>query len=277
MSDATSLPLIGAAMRAQELPRFVDWLAADQRDLEIQDPCYPGYLDTDWRQDAKQCRALLDSSGYTGRLGIHAPFDGIDLSTHDVKLRAAATERLRESLEFGEIIGATHAVIHSPFMWFGTPLVYFSSEMMRAYVGGGVHAILEPLLPIAEQMNCAFVIETIADANPRALVELVRSFDSPYVKLSIDTGHTFIMERMGGAPPDQWVLDAGDLLGHVHMQDNDAHGDRHWGIGDGRINWRVFFKALRTTGADPRLVLELQDVADIMPSMQWLTQHGLAR
>lgn len=38
---------------------------------------------------------------------------------------------------------------------------------------------------------------------------------------------------MGIAPPDQWVLDAGNLLDHAHIQDNDAHGNRHWGIGDG--------------------------------------------
>ncbi len=277
MSETNTLPLIGAAMRANELPQFIDWLAADGRDLEIQDPCYPGFLDSDWRQAAKACRTLLETSGYRGRLGIHAVFDGVDLSTHDVKIRSVIMERLRESLEFGAEIGATHAVIHSPFLWFGTPLVYFSSDMIRAYVRDGVHSVLEPLLPVAERMNCVFVIETIADANPRALVELVRSFDSPYVRMSIDTGHTFIMERMGGAPPDQWVLDAGDLLGHVHLQDSDAHGDRHWAVGDGRLNWRAFFKALRTTGVNPRLVLELQDVNDIMPSMRWLMQQELAR
>jgi len=273
----SEMHLMGAAMRAGELPQFIDWLAADHRDLEIQDPIYPGFLDGDWQKVAKECRALLESSGYRGRVGIHAVFDGVDLSTHDVKIRAAITERLRESLAFGAEFGATHAVIHSPFLWFGSPLVYFAPEISRAYVRDGVHAVLEPLLPLAESLNQTFVIETIADANPRALVELVKSFDSPRVRLSIDTGHVFIMERTGGAPPDQWVLDADDLLGHIHFQDNDAHADRHWGIGDGRINWRAFFKALHATGASPRMILELLDVNDILPSMRYLTEQGLAR
>lgn len=264
-------------MRTSELPAYIDWLAADGRDLEIQDPCYPGYLDGNWQQDAKACRSLLESRGYKGRMGIHAPFSGVDLSTWDTKIRAVLIERIRESLQFGAEIGATHAVLHSPFMWFGTPLVHFSSDNARNMVSSFTHAVIEPLLPMAEQMNCAFVIETIADANPRALVELVKSFDSPLVRLSIDTGHVTIMERMGGAPPDQWVLDAGDLLGHVHIQDNDGHSDRHWGVGDGRINWRAFFKALRATGATPRLVLELLDVNDIHPSIHWLVEQGLAR
>lgn len=272
-----TLPLIGAAMRLAELPPFMDWLTADQRDLEIQDPCYPGFLDTDWRQAAKAGRALLESSGYKGRLGIHAVYDGVDLSTHDVKIRAVIIERLRESLAFGAELGATHAVIHSPFQWFGTPLVHFSSPRARQYIAEGVRAVIEPLLPMAEQMNCVFVIETIADANPRPLIDLVKSFDSPFVRLSIDTGHTSIMERVGGAPPDQWVAEAGALLAHVHLQDTDGHDDRHWRIGDGRINWHAFFNALQSAHANPRLVLELLDVKDIMPSMRYFTGQDLAR
>lgn len=270
-------PLIGAAMLTSHLPRFIDWLAADHRDLELQDPAYPGYLYQDWMPDAKAARALLDTSGYQGRVGIHAAFMGIDISTPDVQLRTAMADSLRRSLEFGEVIGATHAVIHSPFMWFGSPQVYFSSPQSRAFIGDGVRAMLDLLLPLAERINCAFVIETIADANTRALVELVRSFDSPFVRLSIDTGHVAIMERMGGAPPSQWVEDAGDLLGHIHLQDTDGHGDRHWGLGDGTINWRAFFKALRASPANPRMILELMDINDVMPSMAWLAQHGLGR
>jgi sugar phosphate isomerase/epimerase len=277
MNDTTTLPLIGAALRVNELPQFIDWLAADHRDLEIQDPCYPGFFDTDWQKDAARCHALLESSGYKGRYGIHAVFSGVDLSTWDERIRAAIIERLRESLQFGAEIGATHAVIHSPFLWFGSPLVAFSSEGMRGAYNAFAHMVLEPLLPIAEQMGLAFVIETIADGNSNALVELVRSFDSPHVRLSIDTGHVTIMERIGGAPADQWVMDAGDLLGHVHLQDNDGHADRHWAIGEGRINWYAFFKALRQTNVNPRLILELNDVDDIMPSMRWLVEHGLAR
>lgn len=277
MTEGKTLPLIGAALCVNELPRFIDWLTADHRDLEIQDPVYPGYLDGNWQKDAKTCRALLESSGYKGRHGIHAVFSGVDLSTWDERIRAVIIERLRECLQFGAEIGATHAVIHSPFQWFGSPLVAFSSQSVRGLYNAFVHMILEPLLPTAEQMGLAFVIETIADGNSNALVELVKSFNSPHVQLSIDTGHVTIMESIGGAPPDQWVMDAGDLLGHVHLQDNDGHADRHWGIGQGRINWYAFFKALNLSEANPRLILELTDVNDIMPSMKWLTEHGLAR
>lgn len=277
MTESTALPLLGAALRLPELPAFVEWLAADQRDLELQDPSYSGFLDEDWLPAAKQGRALLDSHGYRGRLGVHAAYEGIDLGTHDKHLRAAIIDRYRQSLEFGAEFGATHLVIHSPFALFGSPLVYYMTPPERQYIGDGVRAVLEPLLPMAEQMGCAFVMECIADANPLPLVELVRSFQSPLVRVSIDVGHAFIMQQFGGATPDQWVLEAGDLLEHVHVQDTDGHGDRHWGIGDGNINWRAFFKMLGKLDHSPRLILELISVEDIHPSVNWLAAQGLAR
>ncbi len=249
-------------------------MVADQRDLEIQDPCAPGVLDEDWRLAARKGRELLKTSGYTGRLGIHGAYDGIDLSTRDKKVREVIALRYQQSLEFGAELGATHMVIHSPFMFFGNPFVHYSPASERQYVIEAAHAALENVLPMAEKMGCTLVMEVCYDSNPHPLLELVRSFNSPCVRASLDAGHAFIMQRIGGPTPDQWVLEMGDLLEHLHLQDTDGHGDRHWPLGDGNVNWRALFRALRTLNHRPRLILE---IADIIPSANWLAQQGLAR
>jgi len=64
-SHARPLPVVGAALRAAELPPVIDWLVEKQRDLEIQDPCYPGVLDGDWQPIVSEARALLDQHGYS--------------------------------------------------------------------------------------------------------------------------------------------------------------------------------------------------------------------
>lgn len=277
MQPNHTLPTIGAALRLAELPDFIDWLVADQRDLEIQDPCYPDVLDMDWQPLAEEGRACLEQAGYTGRVGIHAAFDGLELFTFDKKIREVIRLRYRQSLEFGAVLGATHMVIHSPFISFGSGWANYTPANRRQAVIDNARAVLDDILPIAEAQQCVLVIECILDKNPLPLIDLVRAFKSDYVRLSIDTGHAYLMERNGGAPPHQWVLEAGDLLGHVHLQDLDGHSDRHWAIGDGNINWPAFFRALRHVNSRPRLVLELANSSDVWPSMAWLSERKLAR
>ncbi len=264
-------------MRLPELPQFIDWLAAEQRDLELQDPCYAGFLDGDWQPLAEQGRAQLEAAGYSGRLGIHAAFDGLQIATIDACVRAVVIERFQQSLAFGQALGATHMVIHSPFIYLGQHFVAFGSAVGRQKILDNVRATLEPVLATAQTLGCQLVMEDCYDSNPYPLLELIRAFDTDLLRMSLDTGHAYIMQRFGGPPPDQWVTEAGELLAHVHMQDNDGLADRHWGMGEGSLNWRAFFRALRALPHRPRLIIEVDDVAEISPSMDYLHANGLAR
>ena len=276
MQTNHKLPVIGAAMYLPDLPQYIDWLVGGQRDLELQDPSWIDYLDHDWHAQAEAGRKLLTDHGYRGRLGIHAAFDALDLGAEDKLIRKVVETRYLQSLEFGAIVGATHMVIHSPFVAFGSALVNFTPKSNRQRIIDSVHATLERVLPVAERQQCILVIENIRDKNPQPLLDLVRSFNSDYVRLSIDTGHAAIMERDGGAPPHQWVTEAGDLLAHVHVQDLDGHDDRHWAVGEGDLNWRAFFRAINALNHQPRLCIEVNDMSDIARSAAWLEQQGLA-
>lgn len=271
----TRTPAIGAALTIEMLATYRDWIIADQRDLEIQDPYNPELLDGDWRPLAQEARTLLE--GYQGRVGIHGPFLGLTLTAYDRRVRALVAERLRQALEFGAAIGATHMVIHSPFTFFGSPFVAHGAGSYRAQEISLVHDTLADVLPMAEQAGCTLVIENIFDANPAPLLDLVRSFDSPAVRMSLDTGHAFISHRRGGPPPDQWVREAGPLLAHLHLQDSDGNSDRHWAPGDGSINWYALFEALGELEHQPRLHLELRNQQAIGRAAAWLAAQGFAQ
>jgi sugar phosphate isomerase/epimerase len=268
-----ALPKIGAAMRIESLPQHIDWLLAGQRDLEIQDGAYFEVLDGDWRGLAYQARQVLD--GHQGRLGIHGPFISLTLLARDPKIRTVVSDRLRQGLDFAHALGATHMVLHSPFDFFGNPFLPHSPGHGQADQLETIHTLLDPLLPIAQAANCTLVVETIHDTHPGPLLALIRSFNSPFVRMSLDTGHAFIKHLVGGPPPDLWVREAGELLGHLHIQDTDGQLDRHWPPGYGRINWYALFEALRTLQQSPRLVLELRNHADIPRGAQWLVAQGL--
>lgn len=66
------------------------------------------------------------------------------------------------------------------------------------------------------------------------------------------------------------------MLEHVHLQDTDTEGDRHWAVGDGEIRWRAVFAALAELPNRPRLILEMSPERQDR-SFAWLVERGLAR
>ncbi|MBB6100130.1 sugar phosphate isomerase/epimerase [Deinobacterium chartae] len=269
------LPLLGAAMRIDHLPAHREWLIESQRDLEIQDAAVPSVLDgDDWSELVRQAKTALD--GYSGRLGIHGPFFGFSLASLDPAVRQLAAQRFKRSLEFGSEIGATHMVVHSPFAFFGHPQVMYSASNTLGMQIECAQQTLKDIVPLAQNLGLVIVIENIQDANTRPLLELVKSFGSEHVRMSLDTGHANLMHQVGGPTADQWVYDAGELLGHLHLQDNDGGLDRHWAPGQGDIKWHALFKALQKQPHQPRMILEVAP-DDIRPAADWLAAQGLAR
>ena len=273
---ATALPVVGAALPIALLAEYRDWLFAEGRDLELQDASSPEVLAGDWRRRAREGRALLD--GHTGRLGIHGPFIGLSLHDRDPRVRALTAERLRQGLEFAAELGATQMVVHSPFVFFrANPFVPHPPGRRKAAEVAVVRATLEAVLPAAAATRCAIVVENIADLSPAPVRALVHAVASPWVRQSLDTGHAFITHRLGGPPPDQWVREAGPVLAHLHLQDTDGYGDRHWAPGDGALDWCALFAALGDVAPRPRLILELRQPHDLPRAAAWLAGRGLAR
>ncbi len=271
----TGLPLVGAAMPASKLAEYRDWLIADQRDLEIQDPAWPNIFDGDWQPIAHNVKAQLD--GYSGRMGVHGPFWGIPLAAMDSKVRAAVQERLMQALDFCAEIGGSHMVIHSPFDFLGTPFAPLADNGVFSLLSV-IQDTLGPAVEQASKIGCTLVIETIYDRDPLVWLELVESFSSDHVRASVDVGHVFINHQLGAPPPDYWIRYAGSLLGHVHLQDSDGYADRHWVPGDGLINFKAIFAALGKIEARPRLIIEVVDSGNsIAQAAQWFAANGLAR
>src|SRR6185312_7418855 len=139
-----------------------------------------------------------------------------------------------------------------------------------------VHATLRDVVARAADIGCVLVLENIEDKDPAARVELARSFDSPAVRVSLDTGHAHYAHHATGAPPvDYYVRAAGAMLDHVHVQDADGYADRHWLPGEGTICWPAVFRTIAATTAEPRLVLEVRDQTNLMRGFSHLQALGL--
>lgn len=269
------IPLkIGACLKAQDVEVHRDWLFDAGRDIEIQDFMTHAALTTEFEDRIAAARAALD--GHAGRVGIHGPFEGLDIDNKDAELRPLITARFLRALEAADRIGARQMVMHSPYtLWYENNLHcvpgYAEAKLAR------ICDILDPVVERGRACGITLVIENIQDVDPATRREMVESFGTDMVALSIDTGHAHLARRMSGAPPvDYFVRDAGDRLAHVHLQDVDGHADRHWPPGEGEIEWPAVFRALSDCRSTPHLVLELREKADIPAGFAHLRDLGLA-
>jgi sugar phosphate isomerase/epimerase len=265
---------IGACLTTSEIADHRDWLFDDARDIELQDFMSHTALTTEFEDRIAAAKATL--AGHRGRLGIHGPFEGLDIDNKDAEMRPLITARLLRALEAAERIGARQMVLHSPYTaWYQNNLFNFHGYAEQKLAR--VHDCLAAVVRRAEETGLTLVIENIQDVRPETRRALVDSFDSAAIALSIDTGHAQLARRMSGAPPvADFIADAGRQLAHVHLQDVDGHADRHWAPGEGEIEWVAVFRALAACGSAPHLVLELQDTSQIPKGFATLRDMGLA-
>jgi sugar phosphate isomerase/epimerase len=270
-----SLPIVGAAMPSTWLDTHLNWLLEHQRDLEINDFISPNIMDDEnLPARLREIKSKLDA--YTGRMGIHAPFWNLPLAAYDPKIRIVVQERFKQALDVAAEIGASHMVIHSPLDFLGAPRNLLNPTIGNRDLFDVVHETLAPVVEQAEQIGCMLVIENIYDKLPRVLTDLVRSFNSDAVRQSLDVGHAYIKYCEGAPPPDYYVRVARELLGHIHLQDTDGYSDRHWAVGEGKVDWQGLFRAIAELESKPRLILELTDSKAIQRAANWLKEKALA-
>ncbi|GAB1480884.1 sugar phosphate isomerase/epimerase [Paracoccaceae bacterium] len=278
----SSQPLLGAALYLDELtglPGMQDFIRDPGRDIEIRDFTTVGALsDNVWPDLAERARTLL--AGHGGRIGLHGPFWGFTLDMADPEIRRIVQSRIDTSLSaLSRVLqgrGGGHMVLHSPYTTWHC-FNRWTNQCDAAGIAERTLATLAPAVARAEAEGIEIVLENCEDIDPLERVALAASFNSPALRVSLDTGHAHYAHGATGAPPvDAFVRAAGAALAHVHLQDADGVADRHWQIGKGNIHWPAVFAALAERPVPPRLILEMADARDVQPSARWLQAQGLA-
>lgn len=265
-------PVIGAQLSVLDLDRHRDWLFEKNRDLELPEFCLADILRA---PDPFIDMALEKMKGWQGRLGIHGPFAGFELNVKDREVRSVVQARLDQALEVCERLGARQMVIHSPYdAWDSHNLDNGPKD--RAKSVAAILDTLRPALKRAETGGVEMVLENIKDSEPALRRAVVEAADSAALRLSVDTGHAeWAHVSAGGPPVDRFISDAGELLGHVHLQDADGYADRHWVLGEGSIDFPAVFAALGVLKGTPHLIVEINDFSRVPESVAYLERLGL--
>ncbi|MGE4299255.1 MAG: sugar phosphate isomerase/epimerase family protein [Desulfovibrionaceae bacterium] len=120
-------------------------------------------------------------------------------------------------------------------------------------------------------------LENTFDADPeplRDLVDALRATGHDRVGVCFDAGHWHAFAKGSERRDlDRWLDALGNLVGHLHLHDNDGGEDQHLGLGQGSIPWAALARGLAARGVRPTATLEPHTEASFAHSMAFITAH----
>lgn len=196
-----------------------------------------------WPVDAARVRGRLEELGLQA-VGHTAPFLPFASAYPELE-RTARDLYVRTCEAFAEI---------------GVELVNFHPALRglrgRDAVERNADAVAE-VAGRAAELGLTVMVENMGGGfgTPGELAPLVGA--APNVRFHLDVGHANI--RPYGQPSRlPLLLEAfGDRIAHVHVHDNKGRYDEHLPLGVGSVDWPAAARALRATGYDGTVTLEV--------------------
>ena len=218
----------------------------------------------DYRAHARRWAEAL--RGLPGHNCLHGAFIDLAPGAIEPEVVAFARRRHQQSLEVAATLGCDLMVVHSDFPpREAQPTQHAERAARLADYFGTLAAEAAPL-------GITLVIENIRDDNPRQLADLAAAIALPNLGLSLDVGHANLYGPAYAL--DEWALTLAPALRHVHLHDNDGRYDRHWGVGKGTMNFRVFLATVAAITPAPRVTIEAAPRAEAWQTLEGLIAGG---
>ena len=193
--------------------------------------------------DYKKLKKELDyAPGFT----FHAPFYDLSPGSPDKLIRKVTLERFNRLFNVAEIFNPQIIVFHPGYdkwrynghidMWLKNSIETWGRVLERA-----------------RGLNIKAAVENIFEEDPETLTMLVRAINSADFGICFDTGHFNVFSKV---PLEKWFEKLGDKILEVHIHDNSGRSDEHLGIGDGIIDFNLFFSLLKNSKSKPVLTIE---------------------
>jgi sugar phosphate isomerase/epimerase len=166
-------------------------------------------------------------------------------------IREASVTEVFKALDLAAEIGAGKAVLHPGYL---TGLLSFAPDMGKEYAaeslnkilnkatGQGITICLENMFPRVGHMY-----------GPEEFKEVLRR--NPGLMMTLDLGHANIRSHKNQTTA--FVEMARGRIGHVHIGDNNGQEDEHLPVGTGRVNVAGGLEALKESGYDQTITLEV--------------------
>ena len=224
--------------------------------LEIAEFCTAWNLDDEFPAADQAVRR--EGAGIS-RFTLHGPYSELYPCAVDRKARALARDRFLQAIRAAALYGADKLILHGGFdphlyypIWFREQSILFFRDFIRE---------------VPE--NLTLCLENVLEPEPSYLLDIIRAVDSPRLRLCLDVGHANAYSQ---ASPLNWVCQAGDLISHFHLHNNDGTQDSHSPLPQGTIPMKRLLEKISLSCPHATMTLELPEAAS---SLVWLREEKI--
>ncbi len=211
-------------------------------EINLSDPVHIDPQDVD---EVHKLMIALSVSGVRVH-SVHAPFGpDFDISSLDDAVHETGVDKLIESIELANVLGAGNVILHASHKIVGS----VNGRFERA------RGVLRELSLVARDTGLLLALENLPPGyvghTPDEVFALLDGCEKTGVGVCFDTGHANLSGR--------FVEFARALLPRsvtVHVHDNDGTEDQHRFPGAGSIDWAAFGNDYRRCGCNASIMLE---------------------
>ena len=177
---------------------------------------------------------------------MHAPYVDLNPGSPEPMVREVTLKRFHQVLDAAEKFRPRVIVLHPGYdRW-------RFSESRDLWLQHSINT-WRALLVRAEEIGCTLAVENVFEEDPSTLKELFEAVDSPRLRHCFDVGHWNLFVKVS---MEEWFAEIGPWLAEAHIHDNMGKKDEHKAIGDGNIDFELFFRLMGQYAPDAAWTLE---------------------
>lgn len=197
------------------------------------------------------------ASSYDLKYSVHAPFSDVNISSLNKSIRMASINEIASCIRMGAELGIKRFVLHP-----GQHSVLSMQEKDRALMLS--REGLKTLQHLASSLDVELLVENMPGNNDigSKARELSRLLSGTGIRICFDVSHACLQHQL-----DQF-LELRDMIGAVHLSDNDGSSDTHLPVGSGKIDYLDILNEIEKL--ELPVVIEAQSIEDAIKGKEYI-------
>lgn len=194
---------------------------------------------------------------------IHAPFLDLNPGAIDISIREATAKRVQQIIKVAELLKPKVIVFHPGY----DELRYGNSR--GKWLANSI-SFWREFIAEAKALGFLIAMENIFEKEPSTLRALIEAVNDKSFGHCFDTGHWNMFTRV---QMEDWFEELGEYIFECHIHDNHGQIDEHLPLGEGEIDFDLFFGLVGHYAPDAVWTLEAHTAERIERALKNVTKY----